>query len=106
MGRGRAGSPVNVHSKDSGEATATISGPATAPVLTGTLSGAWASLDAPVINGKGSSTNAFHAGLHVIRADCSSVKGDAVALFREIAAPVAQYLSFGGSGGWTATRVS
>jgi hypothetical protein len=69
------------------------------------LSGAWASFDAPVVNGKGSSSNAFHAGLHVTRADCASVSGDAVALFREIAAPVAQYLTFGGSGGWTAAKV-
>jgi hypothetical protein len=106
LGLSQVGLPgaAHVHSVDNGELTATISGPAGAPTVTGTLSGEWASLDAPVINGHGSATNHVRAGLHVTHATCAAITGDAIAMFAQIAAPVAQYLSIGGSGTWSATR--
>jgi hypothetical protein len=93
-----------VHSTDSGSFTGTISGPASSPVVNGTLAGEWASLDAPVINGSGSSSSRVRVGLHVTRATCTAIYGDAVAMFAQIAAPVAQYISISGSGNWVATR--
>jgi hypothetical protein len=35
---------------------------------------------------------------------CTSISGDVVAMFRDFAAPVAQYLSISGTGTWTALR--
>jgi hypothetical protein len=93
-----------VHSKASGRFSGVISGPASSPVVTGTLGGSWASLDAPVINGSGSGSSHVRAGLHIIRASCTAISGDAVAMFAEFAAPVAQYISISGSGVWTAAR--
>jgi len=106
LGLSHVGLPgsVNVHTVSNGGLTATISGPASNPVVDGTFSGEWASLDAPVINGSGSATSPVHAGLHVTRVGCDSISGDAIAMFAEFASSVAQYLSFGGSGVWTATR--
>jgi hypothetical protein len=106
LGLSQVGLPgaVKVHSVDNGELTGAISGAAGAPEVTGTLSGEWASLDAPVLNGHGSAANQVRAGLHVTRATCTAVTGDAIAMFAQIATPVAQYLSIGGSGTWTATR--
>jgi hypothetical protein len=108
LGLSQVGLPgaVNVHSVDNGGLTATISGSASSPVVEGTLSGEWASLDAPVINATGSADSPIHAGLHITRASCDSISGDAIAMFAEFAAPVAQYLTLGGSGVWTATRAS
>jgi hypothetical protein len=97
---------VNVHTVDNGGLNATISGSAASPVVEGTLSGEWASLDAPVINATGSADSPIHAGLHITRAGCDSISGDAIAMFAEFASSVSQYLSFGGSGVWTATRAS
>ena len=106
LGLSHVGLPgsVNVHTVSNGGLTATISGPASNPVVDGTFSGEWASLDAPVINGSGSATSPVHAGLHITRVGCGSISGDAIAMFAEFASSVAQYLSFGGSGVWTATR--
>ena len=108
LGLSHVGLPgsVNVHTVSNGGLTATISGPASSPVVDGTLTGEWASLDAPVINSSGSATSPVHAGLHITRVGCSSISGDAIAMFAEFASSVAQYLSFGGSGVWTATRAS
>jgi hypothetical protein len=105
LGLSQVGVPggVAVHSVDNGELTGRISGPASAPIVTGTLSGEWASLDAPVLNGSGSAENKFTAGLHVTSASCTSVSGDAIAMFAQIADPVRQYVTVGGSGSWTAT---
>jgi hypothetical protein len=93
-----------VHSKASGRFSGVISGSVSNPVVTGTLGGSWASLDAPVINGSGSGSSRVRAGLHIIRASCTAISGDAVAMFAEFAAPVAQYISISGSGVWTAAR--
>jgi len=82
---GLPGDP-NVHSDDGGTLDASISGPATNPLVDGTVSGVWGSYDAPVINGDGDT-------------DC-----DLIALFQEFAAPVTQYLTLGGTGTWTAKR--
>jgi len=108
LGLSQVGIPgeVNVHSVDNGDLTATISGSASAPVVLGTMSGSWASLDAPVINATGSADSPVHGGLHITRVGCDSISGDAIAMFAEFAAAVTQYLSFGGSGTWTATRSS
>lgn len=108
LGLSQVGLPgaVNVHSIDNGDLAGKISGSASSPVVEGTLSGAWASLDAPVINATGSADSPAHAGLHITHADCNSISGDAVLMYAEFATAVAQYLSFGGSGAWTATRVS
>ena len=108
LGLSHVGLPgaVNVHTVDDGGLTATISGSASSPVVSGTFSGEWASLDAPVVNATGSADTPLHAGLHITRAGCDSISGDAIAMFAEFASPVAQYLSFGGSGVWTATRAS
>jgi hypothetical protein len=106
LGLSQVGLPgaVNVHTVDNGGLTATISGSASSPVVQGTLTGEWASLDAPVINTTGSAASPIHAGLHITRAGCDSISGDAIAMFAEFASSVSQYLSFGGSGVWTATR--
>ena len=93
-----------VHSTDAGTFTGTISGPANNPVVIGTLGGSWASFDAPLIDGSGHASNRVSAGLHVIRASCTAVSGDAVAMFAQFASPVAQYITISGSGVWTATR--
>jgi hypothetical protein len=108
LGLSQVGLPgaVNVHSVDNGDLTAKISGSASSPVVEGSFSGAWASLDAPVINATGSSDSLVHGGLHITQAGCDSISGDAIAMFTEFAASVTQYLSFGGSGAWTATRAS
>ena len=108
LGLSQVGLPgeVNVHSVDNGDLTATISGSASSPVVDGTFGGSWASLDAPVINATGSADSPVHGGLHITRASCDSISGDAIAMFAEFATSVAQYLSFGGSGTWTATRTS
>jgi hypothetical protein len=108
LGLSQVGLPgaVDVHSVDNGDLKATISGSASAPAVDGTLGGSWASLDAPVINATGSAESPVHGGLHLTRASCDSISGDAIAMFAEFASSVAQYLSFGGSGIWTATRTS
>jgi hypothetical protein len=108
LGLSQVGLPgsVNVHTVDNGGLTATISGSASSPMVNGTLTGEWASLDAPVINATGSADSPIRAGLHITRAGCDSISGDAIAMFAEFASSVAQYLSFGGSGTWTATRTS
>jgi hypothetical protein len=95
---------VNVHSNDSGSLKGTISGPAAAPVFGGRLAGEWASFDAPVLNGSGSANNTVRTSLHITRVSCTSISGDVVAMFRDFAAPVAQYLSISGTGTWTALR--
>jgi hypothetical protein len=95
---------VQVHSVDTSDLKGTISGPASKPVVAAALSGEWASLDAPVINSKGSATSSGNAGLHITHADCTSISGDTVAMFRDLMHPVAQYLSVSGSGTWVATR--
>lgn len=95
---------TQVHSTDNSEFTGQIKGKAADPVVTGSFSGEWASLDAPVINGSGSDTRSVTAGLHITRADCTSVSGDAIAMFTDLAAPVAQYITISGSGIWTARR--
>jgi hypothetical protein len=108
LGLSQVGLPgaVNVHTVDNGGLTATISGSASGPVVEGTLTGEWATLDAPVVNATGSADSPVHAGLHITRAGCDSISGDAIAMFAEFASSVAQYLTFGGSGVWTATRAT
>jgi hypothetical protein len=93
-----------VHSVDSSKLKGTISGPASKPVVVAAMSGEWASFDAPVINGKGTSSSSGSAGLHITSANCTSISGNAVAMFADIAAPVAQYIAISGSGTWVATR--
>ena len=95
---------VQVHSVDDGDLTGTIAGPSTKPTVSATGTGEWASLDAPVVNGSGTSTASLNGGLHITRADCNSISGDAVAMFSDFMSPVAQYLAVSGSGAWTATR--
>jgi hypothetical protein len=108
LGLSQVGLPgaVNVHSVDNGDLTATISGSASSPVVEGSFGGSWASLDAPVINATGSADSPVHGGLHITQAGCDSISGDAVAMFAEFATSVAKYLSFGGSGAWSATRAN
>jgi hypothetical protein len=95
---------AKVHSVENSDFAGKISGTASKPVVVAHVTGEWASLDAPVINGKGSSDETVAAGLHIIHADCQTITGNAVAMFADIAAPEKQYLSIGGSGTWTATR--
>jgi hypothetical protein len=95
---------VKVHSVDNGDFAGRISGTAAKPVVVAHLTGEWASLDAPVVNGKGSTDQTVTAGLHITHADCQTITGNAVAMFGDIASPVKQYLAISGSGTWTATR--
>jgi hypothetical protein len=95
---------VQVHSVDDGDLTGTISGTSGAPIVAATGTGEWASLDAPVVGGSGTSTSALNGGLHVTSASCSSITGDAVAMFSDFMQPVAQYLAVSGSGTWVAAR--
>lgn len=95
---------VQVHSVENGDLTGTIAGTSGQPTVSATGTGEWASLDAPVVNASGTSTDNMTGGLHIMRADCTSISGDAVAMFADFMSPVAQYLAVGGSGAWTATR--
>jgi hypothetical protein len=90
-------------SAETGAFTAKISGPASSPIVTGTLSGEWDSYG-PITTSSGSASNGTVVGLHVTGASCSAVTGDAIAMFAEIAKPVAQYIKISGTGAWTATR--
>jgi hypothetical protein len=94
---------VQVHSVDTGDLKGAISGPASSPVVAAKMSGDWATLDAPV-GGSGAATSSGNTGLHVTRADCTSISGNAVAMFADLAAPVAKYIAISGSGTWVATR--
>jgi hypothetical protein len=106
LGVSQVGLPSSkqVHSVDTSDFTGKISGPSSKPVVAANLTGEWASLDAPVINGKGTSNENVTAGLHITQASCESITGNAVAMFADIAAPVAQYIAISGSGAWTAKR--
>ena len=95
---------VQVHSVDDGDLSGTITGPASKPAVAATGTGEWASLDAPVLNGSGTSTSSLSGGLHITKADCSSISGDAVAMFSDFMSPVAQYLAVSGDGVWVAKR--
>ena len=95
---------VQVHSVDDSELSGTITGASDTPSVVATGTGEWASLDAPVLNGSGTSTSTLTGGLHITRADCTSISGDAVAMFADFMAPVAQYLTVSGSGAWVAKR--
>ena len=90
-------------SAGSGKFTGTISGSASNPQVAGIMSGDWDAYG-PVTASSGSASNAAHAGLHVTNASCSAVSGDAIAMFAQIATPVKQYITIGGTGAWTATR--
>lgn len=92
-----------VHSKTAGDFTGEISGPASAPIVTGTMGGAWETLDAP-IDGDGSASSKTIVGLHLTAVSCSAISGNAIAMFAEAAKPVAQYITISGTGTWTATR--
>jgi hypothetical protein len=92
-----------VHSKDVGDFSGQISGPANNPIVTGKMGGAWQTLDAPVQSG-GSDSSATTVGLHVTSASCGAVSGDAIAMFSEIAKPVEEYITVSGTGVWTANR--
>jgi major membrane immunogen (membrane-anchored lipoprotein) len=106
LGVSQVGLPSSkqVHSVDTSDFTGKISGPSSKPVVAANLTGEWASLDAPVINGKGTSNENVTAGLHITQVSCESITGNAVAMFADIAAPVAQYIAISGSGAWTAKR--
>jgi hypothetical protein len=95
---------TQVHSVENSDFAGTISGTAAKPVVIAHVTGEWASLDAPLINGKGTTDQTVAAGLHIIHADCQTITGNAVAMFADIASPVKQYLAISGSGTWTATR--
>jgi hypothetical protein len=98
FGQAAVGLPdsVQVQSSSTGSMTGTISGPASSPVVDGTMHG--------VIDDGQTTDATFHAGLHLTQISCTSITGDLVAMFVEMEAPVAQYITFGGSGLWTATR--
>ena len=93
----------SVHSKTEGDLTGEISGPASDPIVTAKMGGAWETLDAP-INSSGSGSKTVTIGLHITAASCSSISGDAIAMFAEAAKPVAQYITISGTGTWTAKR--
>jgi hypothetical protein len=95
---------VQVHSVDNSELKGTISGPSSTPAVAATGTGDWETLDSPVVKGSGSSTSALSGGLHIVKADCASISGDAVAMFGDFMKPVSQYLTVGGTGTWVAMR--
>jgi hypothetical protein len=86
-----------------GSFVGTISGAASAPVIDGTMKGEWDAYG-PLTATSGHSDNKVHAGLHVTNVACAAVTGDVIAMFAEIAKPVAQYITLSGTGTWTATR--
>jgi hypothetical protein len=92
-----------VHSKDAGDFTGQISGPANNPIVTGKMGGAWQTLDAPIQSG-GSNSSPTTVGLHVTSVSCGAVSGDAIAMFSDIAKPVEEYITVSGAGAWTANR--
>jgi hypothetical protein len=97
-GSSKVGLQGTVQFEDSaiGKMVGTISGTASAPMASGTLSGT-DEVGGPV-------SAPFQAGLHLTQIGCSSISGDMVAMFREIEAPNAKYLTIGGSAAWTAPR--
>lgn len=97
------GTGVQVHSKTAGDFTGQISGPASAPIVKARMGGAWETLDAP-INSGGSSAGDTVIGLHITAVSCTSISGDAIAMFAEAAKPVAAYIKISGKGLWTAAR--
>ena len=104
LGTSYVGGAYVIHSKTEGDFTGLIYGPADSPVVKGKMGGAWETLDAPVIGGSGSDTGITTVGLHVTAASCDQVTGDAIAMFSEMAKPVAQYITISGDGTWTAQR--
>jgi hypothetical protein len=104
LGTSYVGGSYVVHSKTEGDFTGLIFGPADDPTVRGKMGGAWETLDAPVIGGSGSATSFTTVGLHVTAVSCDEVTGDAIAMFSEIAKPVAQYITISGDGTWTAKR--
>lgn len=88
---------LTINTTHFGSLVGTISGPASNPVVDGTLQGT---------DDSGQHSSSFHAGLHVTKASCDSVSGDIVALFQEITAPESQYLTINGSAPWTIHRTS
>jgi hypothetical protein len=104
LGTSYVGGAYVIHSKTEGDFTGLIYGPADDPVVKGKMGGAWATLDAPVVGGSGSATSITTVGLHVTSASCGEVTGDAIAMFSEMAKPVAQYITISGDGVWTAKR--
>jgi hypothetical protein len=93
----------SINSKTEGDLTGEISGPASDPVVVAKLGGAWQTLDAP-INSSGSTSNTVTIGLHITSVSCRAIAGDAIAMFAEVAKPVAQYITVSGTGAWTAKR--
>jgi hypothetical protein len=104
LGTSYVGGTYVIHSKTEGDFTGVIYGPASNPLVKGKMGGAWETLDAPVIGGSGSATSITTVGLHVTSASCNEVTGDAIAMFSEMAKPVAQYITISGTGIWTAKR--
>jgi len=104
LGTSYVGGAYVIHSKTEGDFTGLIYGPADDPVVKGKMGGAWETLDAPVVGGSGSATSITTVGLHVTSASCGEVTGDAIAMFSEMAKPVAQYITISGDGVWTAKR--
>jgi hypothetical protein len=94
---------LQFHGKNTGSLKGTISGPASSPVINGSVAGDWVS-ETPLGEQSGHTGNAIHVGLHVTSVSCSAVSGSVVALFQELEKPVAQYLTVGGTGAWTADR--
>lgn len=88
---------LTVNTTHFGSLVGTISGPASSPVVDGTLAGS---------DDSGAHSSPFHAGLHVTKASCDAVSGDIVAMFQEITAPESPYLTIDGSAPWTIHRTS
>jgi hypothetical protein len=102
-GTSQVGDKFIIHSKDEGDFTGEISGPADNPIVTGKMGGAWETLDAPIQSG-GSDTSTATVGLHVTSVSCGAVSGDVIAMFIDLAKPVAGYITVSGTGTWTANR--
>jgi hypothetical protein len=76
---------------------ATITGSATDPVVDGTMTGQ------VVVDGDArTGSSPVHLHLHILRADCQTITGDAVAMLREILPGTV--VSLNGNGTWTAAR--
>jgi hypothetical protein len=92
-----------INSKTEGDLTGEITGPASDPIVDAKVGGAWKTLDAP-INSEGSDSTYITLGLHITSVSCKAISGDAIAMFAEMAKPVAQYITVSGTGIWTAKR--
>jgi hypothetical protein len=113
LGHGGPGVLVEATVKGHGVMAGTISGPASAPVATVTVSGSYVATDPLGGQHAGQSTSTYTVGLHLTTINCAEVDGDLTAMIQQIydqvmagvATPgVTVDIKVSGNGSWAAIR--